>query len=109
VVSQALARIWVPGWKIDPGFFGNSYLVAWCALLDTFHVTRPELQHVLLLDQKVDFIFDERMEKKKIIPMWDQYVADKGEPFRKLFGATPRFEDDKHFLPIVTENLIRAG
>ena len=101
IAASALRRLWVPGLEIEAGFLGRPYLVAWRALFDTFHIRRLDgLEKIIPLDKKVDFIFDERTEKAHILPIWNLYVADKGERIRELYGAAPRFENDQDFLPL---------
>ena len=46
------------------------------------------------------FIFDDQSEKTIILNAWESYVSGNTEDVRERFGATPRFEDDKDFLPL---------
>lgn len=57
------------------------------------------------MDEKVDFIFDNRMEKSFILAGWEDMVKVQDEEIQKHYGATPRFEDDQEFLPLQAADL----
>lgn len=67
--------------------------------MDAFHVQRKVVEDIPL-DEKIDFIFDNQGEKSYILAAWDEVVEAHPPEIRKLFGATPRFEDDQEFLPL---------
>ena len=54
---------------------------------------------------KIDFIFDNRSEKKEIISAWDETVEKTDDVIKGLIGATPRFENDREFLPLQAADL----
>jgi hypothetical protein len=84
----------------------NRYLYFLITFLISFHQS-DFFRDIFTFDfepDKIDFIFDERGEKKKILPVWDGFVAN--APFPEKFGKTPRFEDDKEFMPLQAADII---
>ena len=74
--------------------------------MDMFHVNRERLTKYLPLSEKVDFYFDDQIgEKKSIIASWDDYVRTRLPEHKQFYGATPRFEDDRDFLPLQAADL----
>lgn len=69
-------------------------------VISYFYKQRELFSTKLPLDQKVDFIFDDRSEKKFILTAWDEIVSKQDDDVQKHFGATPRFENDQDFLPL---------
>jgi hypothetical protein len=58
------------------------------------------------LQEKVDFIFDERVkEKKKIRDAWDAYKENADPDIKPYIGSDPRFENDIEFLPLQAADL----
>jgi hypothetical protein len=82
------------GWNVDMQSWANPYFFSFRLLLDLFHQQKHMLEHVIPLDEKVDFIFDDRTEKKYIRKVWDDSVEGKEPEMRERFGAEPRFEKD---------------
>lgn len=74
----------------------NPYMIAFKLLMEAFHGGRSQITSVPS-DEPVNFIFDNQAEKEAVIRSWDRYTSGKNG---WLFGATPRFEDDKQFLPL---------
>ena len=74
------------------------------ALIDIFHTARIHggdvASQLLPLDKKVDFYFDRHSSKGAIIAAWEDYLSARSDEVRDLYGATPRFEDDRDFLPL---------
>lgn len=99
-VAAAKNRIYVPGRELKWGIFDNMYLLAFRALIDTFTINRSMFVDRIPEDARVDFIFDNQAEKRIVLEAWDRYIEGRGETVRRLFGASPRFEDDKEFLPL---------
>lgn len=99
-LRRARERIYVPDVDIDWGFWGNTYKVAFRCLLDMFHTYREKFPHVVPLDEQVDFYFDDQTEKRDILAAWDDYILNRPPEIREFYGATPRFENDKVFLPL---------
>jgi hypothetical protein len=98
-LERAKSRIFVPNAIIEWDKF-HPYMVAYRYLLDKFHIERPKMTQAIPLNEKIDFYFDERAEKKVIISTWDDYVSKRPDAVRDFYGATPRFEDDNDFLPL---------
>lgn len=104
-LKTAKQRIQVPGINIDWADFNNPYFFAFRGLMDMFHSNRETLASVIPIEEKVDFIFDNQTEKKQILDQWDQYITHRPSISSKYYGAKPRFEDDKEFLPLQAADL----
>ncbi len=99
-LKNAISRITVPKADIDWGIHSNSYYIAFRCLLDMFHLHRSEIVEAIPLDEKINFIFDNRAEKKAILSGWDFYMENRPDNVKQLYGDPPRFEDDEEFLPL---------
>lgn len=93
-------RIYIHNANIEWGFLRNPYLFAVRALLDMFHGHKSKLSNVIPVHETVDFIFDEQSKKNTILLAWDNYIANRPDEIRGLFGVRPKFEDDCKFLPL---------
>jgi Protein of unknown function (DUF3800) len=102
---RAKNRIWIPNQRIDYGFVNNTYMFAFRALMDMFHSHKRECDQFIPYGETVDFIFDEQTERRPIISAWDEYIANRPDHIRNLFGTTPRFENDTKFLPLQASDL----
>ncbi|HEY3487671.1 MAG TPA: DUF3800 domain-containing protein [Gammaproteobacteria bacterium] len=103
-LRRAQSRIIVPkaiNPEINWGDFANPYYIAFRCLMDKFHSSRqlPFMQEAIK-DHPVDFIFDDKVEKKIIISSWDEHFKNRKEELKKFYGTTPIFKDDKKFLPL---------
>ena len=96
--SFATAMRWTPNW----GIWKNPYYFCFRGLMDAFHRDRAKFHPHIPLDEKVDFIFDDRSEKRPIYDAWDEILARMDSDVRARYGATPRFENDqdREFLPL---------
>jgi hypothetical protein len=94
--SYAATMRLTPNW----GLWGNHYYFSFRVLLDSFHREREKFDPLIPINEKVDFIFDERNEKRPILEAWDEILENLEEDTRSRFGATPRFENDQVFLPL---------
>jgi hypothetical protein len=57
-------------------------------------------------DDPVDFIFDDHVKWRLIIPIWYEHWKRMANPkFAALMGATPLFRDDHQFLPLQAADL----
>ncbi len=82
--------------------WANPYSWAIQALIDT-------LAHLQLGDghtEPIDWVFDERPEKKQIREYWDVHVAGMPETHRHLMGHEPVFRSDDDFLPIQAADML---
>jgi Protein of unknown function (DUF3800) len=86
--------------SVDFKAFANPYYFTFWALLGAFHRQRGKFVSHLPLEEKVDFYFDDKSEKKPILAAWDDYLSTFDDEVRQRFGATPRFENDQDFLPL---------
>lgn len=105
-LERARSRIYVPGYSsIGWGILENPYRMAFRVLMDMFHGHRDKRVQVgVPLTEKTDFYFDNQSEKVDILTTWEQYLSMRGH-MKDRFGATPRFEDDKDFLPLQAADL----
>lgn len=99
-LKRVLSRLSVPGAVIDWEMHANPYYIAFRCLLDMFHLHRPKMTDAIPLNEKIDFIFDDRTEEKAIISSWDYYMENRPEEVRQYYGSVPRFENDEEFLPL---------
>ncbi|MDE8650971.1 DUF3800 domain-containing protein [Novosphingobium album (ex Liu et al. 2023)] len=78
--------------------------MAFYFFMNQFHFGRhePSVARVIDPNVRVDFVFDDRGEKRKILEAWDRYIA----PHRDRFGAFPSFQNDMEFLPLQAADLI---
>lgn len=104
-LKRARARISVPGMGIDWAYAEDPYFFAFRALMGMFQQNRGEMQDYFS-DEEVDFIFDNHSDKGILISSWDEYIHNVPAELKKYYGATPRFEDDKEFLPLQGADLI---
>jgi hypothetical protein len=102
---RAMNRFASLGENIDWGYAKNPYLWTFRALLDVFHARREKISQSININEPVDFIFDEQSEKATIISSWDEFLKNRPDDIRALYGATPRFEDDNDFLPLQAADL----
>lgn len=84
----------------------NPYYFAFINFQNTFLNGRnnPVISLGVPSTEKVDFIFDERREKRAILQSWDESVLKSERP--EMFGKTPRFESDDDFLPLQAADFI---
>lgn len=99
-LRRAISRIVVPDLEIDWGTYGNPYYITFRCLVDLFHLHRADMADAIPLNEKIDFYFDNRAEKKPILEMWDNYIRARPDAIGHYYGVTPRFEDDTDFLPL---------
>jgi hypothetical protein len=106
-LANARDRIWSPTVRVaDFGLFNNPYFVCWHALINEFHGRRliseykNQIASSIPQDAIVDFYFDNTAEKGAIVDAWDDFIENREEEVRHLYGTTPRFESDDDFLPL---------
>jgi hypothetical protein len=107
-MRRAMARIMVPGWKIDWGYFANPWMNAYRLLMDGFHEELGAgrmLEDVFPHDAQVEFWFDERAEKKKIRRAWVEYVSSRRSHVRERYSREPQFEHDDDYLSLQAADL----
>lgn len=103
-LRRAPKRLWSPDRILDWGAFSDPFFFTLRALIDCVHDHRDKFPS-LPPSEKIDFIFDEQSQKSIVLSVWSQFVASRRDHVRSLFGATPRFEDDKDFLPLQAADL----
>jgi uncharacterized protein DUF3800 len=102
-IKRAKNRLWIPNVSVSYlDALANPWKFEFVALLDMlFHNRNRELIRSLIPnDEKIDFYFDTRSEKKAITKGWEAFVLRRPDKFRQFCGAVPRFEDDNDFLPL---------
>jgi hypothetical protein len=102
-LKNAISRLWTIGQSIDWGPYDDPFFFSFRALVDSVHAQRQQMPW--LPEEKIDFIFDDQSQKRLILKSWEKYVATRDENIREWFGATPRFEDDREFLPLQAADL----
>jgi hypothetical protein len=118
-LARAKSSILAENVSIDWGFMDNPFWLSIQCLMDMFHKARaahsdhPVFGNLLPLDQKVDFYFDDHTKKRAILGAWDDYLLNRGDDVRGLYGVTPRFENDEEFMPLQAADfwawLVRKG
>ena len=86
----------------DPGYLDNPYILAFRALFDF----TAQYQHELGIAGPIDFIFDKRGEKKKVLEGFEVFKKHCREDIRGRLGTEPRFEDDEDYLPLQAADLL---
>lgn len=104
-LKSAIRRIHVPRAIIDWEKYANPWFIAFRFLMDHFHTHRPLMRGAIPTDVKVDFYFDERVEKRTVQRMWENYMRNRPDDFKKFYGAAPQFGDDNDFLPLQAADL----
>jgi hypothetical protein len=90
----------------EGGAVDNIYVFAFTRLMHMFNIflASEEAKAKLPADEKIDFIFDDRAEKKAILAAWEEF--QKRSPYPEKYGATPRFGNDDDFLPLQAADFI---
>lgn len=104
-LKNAINRFYIPNGRpggviIEWDAHANPYYIAFRVLMDKFHAVRMDIAEAIPLNEKIDFYFDDRTDKKTILGMWDNYISTRPESIKGFYGATPRFENDADFLPL---------
>lgn len=86
-------------------FWRNPYYFTFRLLMDGFHIWRAQNQELFPGDSPVQFVFDNNSQKQVIRKVWDDYIATRSDSIRPTYGAEPRFEDDREFLPLQAADL----
>jgi hypothetical protein len=104
-LKRARSRIFVPNMKIDWAYAADPYFFTFRALMGIFQQHRSAFEDYFL-EEKIDFIFDNHVDKNILISSWGEYLNNRPEEIKKYFGATPRFLDDKECFPLQGADLI---
>lgn len=86
--------------RLKWGLSSDPYYFTFRILMEAFHRRRSDLDSILTADERVDFVFDKHSSSNKILRAWIDHTEAMPEEERKLYGSTPRFEDDDDFLPL---------
>ena len=92
-------------WTFNLQTWANPYYFAFRLLLDHLRVNPGPLEGLIPSGETIDFIFDDRTEKKFILAAWDEIVEQMADQITLPFGSTPRFENDQKFLPLQAADL----
>jgi hypothetical protein len=93
------------GMTIDLGTWTNPYYFTFRLLLDVFHIRADLVKPFLPEGKTVDFIFDDRSEKRFILAAWDEISQKMAPEINLALGSTPRFENDQKFLQLQAADL----
>ena len=102
-LNRAISRLWSLNRSIDWGPYADPFFFTFRALIDCVHSHRDQIPS--LPRETIDFIFDDQSQKKMILSAWDNFIANREPDVQRWFGATPRFENDKEFLPLQAADL----
>lgn len=107
-VVNAVRRIQIPAAQsVDFGRLQNPYHVAFRCMMDKFHSSRSEFPEIVPATEPIDFFFDEQVgEQRAIMGFWDEYICNRSDNVRNLYGRKPVFGDDKQFLPLQAADLL---
>jgi hypothetical protein len=97
-LKAAKRRIVFPNCDIDWNYIKNQYFFALRSFYDQFHIHKSNWSQFIPTDEPVDSIFDEDSDKSTqamVISEWPRYIQNCSNETRGLYGACPRFEDDK--------------
>lgn len=79
----------------------NSFYGAISALVGT--ATRQQIADGMT--EKIDWVFDDRTEKKKLLAEWDSVMRNAGRDVLHMIGSTPIFRNDNDVLPLQAADL----
>jgi hypothetical protein len=101
-LKRAIDRIWIERTPIIHGDWSNPYFVCFRGLMDLFHQARfdERTAKVIPIEQKMDFYFDAHTSSKAIHSAWNEYLQNRPQEVKEMYGNEPRFEDDEEFLPL---------
>lgn len=102
-LENAKKRIWFESGHVEWTLANNIFVMCLRLLLDMFHYGRlndEALKSEIPLDRKVDFYFDTHTSKKIVLEGWEQFIKNRPEEIRQIYGHMPRFENDEEFLPL---------
>lgn len=80
----------------------NPYYFAFQAIIDML----AQHQHLLKIDEPVDFIFDETGEEEHCVAAWKEIRKYSRPEVRKLMGDIPSFKNDEKVLPLQAADLL---
>jgi hypothetical protein len=90
-----------PAYIVNTEMMENPYYFAFKAIIDVL----AQQQVKLGLTEPVDFIFDEELEKRRVLEGWDLMKANSAPEFAALMGDTPAYRDDKKLKPLQAADL----
>jgi hypothetical protein len=74
----------------------NPFFGAFSALIG--NVARMTIAHGMT--EKIDWVFDDRMDKTKLLREWDDVIQKVGKDVSHVLGSTPIFKSDDDVLPL---------
>ena len=81
----------------------NPYFLSFYGIM----IGLPQYQEQHSLDEPVDFIFDEQMEKSTLVQNgYDSFVKFAPDSVKRLLGGRPIHRDDKQLLPLQAADLV---
>lgn len=79
----------------------NPYYFGFKAIMDMM----AQHQHMLGINEPIDFIFDNTTEKGTCLEAWELIENSTGPDLRRLMGDTPSFKCDEKVLPLQSADL----
>lgn len=101
-LERAWGRIFVPGLNVNSPDMRNIWTVTFRTLMDGLYFGRKATRLAGL--GPIQFTFDERSEKARIMAEWDGYLQGLPEA-SQFFGGAPKFMSDKDALPLQAADL----
>jgi hypothetical protein len=80
----------------NPTYLENPYVLAFRSIIDF----TAQYQHELGITEPIDFIFDDRGEKKDVRRGYEVFMEWCREDLKNRLGREPMFEGDEDFLPL---------
>jgi Protein of unknown function (DUF3800) len=103
-LRSASSRICVGTQAIDWDRLADPFFFTFRATLELLHAKRHQ-SPMLPQNERIDFIFDTNSQKEAIISGWNEFLALRSDRERSLYGETPRFVNDRDFLPLQAADL----
>ena len=105
-LRSAMSHLSLHGTDIDWNYVNNPYLFTFRALLDMFHSRKDEFSQFIPNNEVIDFIFDDKLhEKSRILSSWDEYMKNRTDDIRLIYGSMPIFGNDLYYLPLQAADL----
>ena len=96
--NAAVGRIYTPGISVGYRYKWTPFYFAFHSMMAGFaRYIRQYAPNVF--DEPVEFLFDEQVEKRYVMEVWDDFVIAHPN-VKKVCGSTLRFESDLKFLPL---------
>ena len=100
-IDRAKMRVNIPPYvNLDWRRTNSPYMLALCHVVKWFTENADEVGAILKTSEPIDFIFDERGEKKFVQEAWNISVESLPFEERERFGKAPAFANDKEVVTL---------